>query len=65
MRLAYCVLLACVPALPSLAAAQQGPPGACGTDTVINIYRHVLDLEPPESPALPAAARTGMARRAS
>jgi hypothetical protein len=64
VRLPYSVLLACVPALPSLAAAQQGPPGTCGPDTVINIYRHVLDLEPPESPALAVLEATTSHSRA-
>jgi hypothetical protein len=66
VRLATCVLLACIlVSAPPAAAQQQRSPEACGTDTVINIYRHVLDLEPPESPALVALGATTSYTRAA
>lgn len=45
------------PVLPAGAQEAQTT-RTCGADTVINVYRYVLDLEPPESPALAVLGAT-------
>jgi hypothetical protein len=66
VRLATCVVLTCILVASSPAAAQRPrSPEACGQDTIINVYRHILDLEPPESPALVALEATTSHSRAA
>jgi hypothetical protein len=66
VRLATCVVLACILASASPSSAQRPrAPAECGVDTVINVYRHVLDIEPPESPALAVLGATTSHSRAA